>query len=52
MLALSCPRMFKCSHSFLKANSMLDWTAGSLVGRRDLMAFQVAIPTSTVATQA
>jgi len=31
---------------------MLDWMSGSLVGRWDLMAFQVAIPTSIVATQA
>ncbi len=32
MVVSSCPRMFMCNHSFLKANSMLDWMAGVLGG--------------------
>jgi hypothetical protein len=31
MVVSSFPRMFMCNHSLLKANSMLDWMAGSLV---------------------
>jgi hypothetical protein len=37
--------------SEIRLNASLD-TPGSLVRRWDLMAFQEAIPTSTVATQA
>jgi len=50
MVAWSDPRMFKWSHSLLKSNSILAYISGSLVGRWDLMAFQEAMPTSTVAT--
>ncbi len=52
MLAQSSPKIPKWHHSALKAWSILAWILGSWVDRRELMAFQVAIPTSTVATQA
>jgi hypothetical protein len=50
MVALSLPKIFKCNHSDLKANSILSWMSRSLLGLGALMAFQVAMPTSTVAT--
>jgi hypothetical protein len=52
MVAQSSPKMPKWHHSALKAWLILAWILGSRVDRRELMAFQVAIPTSTVATQA
>jgi hypothetical protein len=50
MVTQSTPKMLKWHHSALKACSILSWILGSRVDRRELMAFQVAIPTSTVAT--
>jgi len=52
MVVLSLPKIFKCNHSDLKANSILSWMSRSLSGLGALMAFQVAMPTSIVATQA
>jgi hypothetical protein len=52
MVAQSSPKMLKWHHFTLKAWSILAWILESQVDRRELMAFQVAIPTSTVATQA
>ncbi len=51
MVMQSAPKMPKWHHSTLKAWSILAWILRSRVDQRKLMAFQVAIPTSTVATQ-
>jgi hypothetical protein len=45
------PKMRPWSHSILKANSMLFWLSWVLSWLEDLMAFQVAMPTSAVASQ-
>jgi hypothetical protein len=50
MVAQSSPKMLEWHRSALKAWSILAWILGSRVDRRELMAFQVAILTSTVAT--
>jgi len=50
MVVLSLPKIFRCNHSFLKASSILSWISKSLSGLGVLMAFQVAMLTSTVAT--
>jgi hypothetical protein len=52
MVAQSSPKMPKWHHSVLKAWSILAWILGFRVERRELMAFQVAIPTSMAATHA
>ncbi len=52
MVTQSSPKMPKWHHSTLKAWSILAWILSSRVDQRKLMAFQVAIPISTVVTQA
>jgi hypothetical protein len=51
MAASPSPKMRPWSHSVLKASSMLFWLSLVLSWLEDLMAFQVAMPTSVVASQ-
>ncbi len=52
MVMQSIPKMPKWDDSTLKAWSILAWILGFGVDRMELMAFQVAIPTSMVTSQA